>query len=171
MTSATSSGGTTDPELQREVEDFLYREAELLDEWRLDDWLALLGEDVVYEIPSTDPVSGDLTRELGFVHDDRERVEARVTRLKSRHAHREFPSSRTRRLVTNVRVEPEDGGDRLRVAANFAVWRFRSDHADTFVGRYEYLLVRVDADLTIARKRATLDLERLHPHGTVSILL
>lgn len=171
MSGSAASEPSLDPALQRRVEDFLYHEAELLDAWRLDDWLALLTADVAYEIPSTDADTGDLSRELGFVHDDRERVEARVDRLKSRHAHREFPWSRTRRLIANVRVRPDDAGQ-LGVEANFAIWRFRSDRSDTFVGRYEYRLVEDGDDgLLIAFKRAWLDLERLHPHGTVSILL
>ena len=37
-----------------EVEDFLYKEAALLDEWRLDEWLGLLTEDAIYEVPPTD---------------------------------------------------------------------------------------------------------------------
>src|SRR5688500_6828929 len=94
VTASPLAGAAVDHVLHHQVESFLYREAELLDAWRLDDWLALATPDFVYEIPATDAESGDLTRELGFVRDNRERVEARVTRLKSRHAHREFPSSR-----------------------------------------------------------------------------
>jgi p-cumate 2,3-dioxygenase subunit beta len=170
LTASPTGGAAVDHVLQHEVEAFLYREAELLDAWRLDDWLALATPDFVYEIPSTDAESGDLTRELGFVRDNRERIEARVTRLKSRHAHREFPWSRTRRLVTNVRARHGEG-ERLEVEANFAIWRFRSGAADAFVGRYEYRLERDGDELSIAFKRAWLDLESLHPHGTVSIIL
>ena len=41
------------------IEDFLYEEAALLDEWRLDEWLELLTDDVTYEVPSTDTPEGD----------------------------------------------------------------------------------------------------------------
>jgi len=40
--------------LRQEVEDFLFAEAALLDEWRLDEWLALLTDDVTYIVPATD---------------------------------------------------------------------------------------------------------------------
>lgn len=155
-----------------EVEDFLYAEAELLDNWQLEAWLELLTADFTYEIPTTDRPDADLTAVLGFVRDDRERVEARVKRLLSRKAHREFPWSRTRRLITNVRVGAGEPGGDTPVEANFCVWRYRAGAADAFVGRYRYLL-RPDGDggLRIAHKRAELDLETLHPHGTVSILL
>jgi p-cumate 2,3-dioxygenase beta subunit len=37
-----------------EVEDFLYEEAALLDEWKLAEWHALFTEDATYRVPSTD---------------------------------------------------------------------------------------------------------------------
>jgi len=155
--------------LRLEVEGLLYEEAALLDAWQLKEWLALLTDDVRYEIPATDQITGDLATELGFVRDDRNRVEARVDRLLSRRAHREFPWSRTRRLITNVRATEDPQG--IEAHANFCVWRFRSGQGDCFVGSYDYLLRRTDDGLKISYKRANLDLERLHPHGTVSILL
>ena len=42
-----------------DVEDFLYHEAALLDDWRLDDWLELLAEDAAYYVPSTDAPASD----------------------------------------------------------------------------------------------------------------
>lgn len=156
-------------DLRAEVEDLLYHEADLLDRWQLREWLELLTDDVVYEVPSTDAETGDLTSELGFIHDDRERLEGRVERLLSRHAHREFPWSRTRRLITNVRCAPD--GSAVDVRANFCVWRFRADHADAYVGAYEHRLRREGERLRIAHRRAVLDLERLHPHGSISIIL
>ena len=45
--------------LREEVEDFLYQEAELLDEWRLDEWAALFTEDARYVVPTTDLPDGD----------------------------------------------------------------------------------------------------------------
>jgi p-cumate 2,3-dioxygenase beta subunit len=157
--------------LRAEVEDLLYNEADLLDRWQLREWLELLTDDVVYEVPATDAETGDLTSELGFIHDDRERLEGRVERLLSRHAHREFPWSRTRRLITNVRCAERPDEDVVVVHANFCVWRYRAGHADAFVGAYEHRLRRDGADLRIARRRAVLDLERLHPHGSISIIL
>src|SRR5437899_4143646 len=90
--------------LEREVENFLVREVALLDEWRLDDWLALFTQDARYVVPATDAREADPRETLALINDDKARLDARVERLKSRHAHREFPWSRTRRLITNVRV-------------------------------------------------------------------
>jgi p-cumate 2,3-dioxygenase beta subunit len=153
-----------------DVEDFLYHEAALLDAWRLDDWLALFTADASYIIPSNDTPDGDPNRDLMIVDDDYERIAARVERLKSRHAHREYPASRTRHQVTNVIVE-ETGLDRARVSAGFTVWRFRNDRADWYVGSYAYVLVRTGRGLQIRSKRATLDMTSLVPAGSVSIIL
>jgi p-cumate 2,3-dioxygenase subunit beta len=153
-----------------EVEDLLYREAALLDAWRLDEWLTLFAEDGAYVIPSNDTPGGDPDRDLMIVDDDRERIAARVERLKSRHAHREYPASRTRHQVTNVIVEEADERG-ARISAGFTVWRFRNDRTDWYVGRYDYVLVRVDGSLRIRSKRATLDMTSLVPAGSVSIIL
>src|SRR5260221_10016765 len=87
-----------------DVEEFLYHEAALLDEWRLDEWLALLTDDAKYRVPSNDARDGDPADTLFTIADDIQRIRARVRRLKDPHAHAEFPHSRTRRLITNVRM-------------------------------------------------------------------
>src|SRR5581483_6037307 len=126
--------------LRLAVEDFLYAEAALLDDWRLDDWLALFTDDARYVVPTTDLPEGDPRRDLVLIDDNLTRLRGRVERLKSRHAHREYPWSRTRRLVTNVRVTGTQG-DEVTAAAAFAVYRIRLEMA-LFVGRYDYCLVR-----------------------------
>lgn len=153
-----------------EVARFLYREAALLDDWKLDEWAALFTEDATYIIPTNDTPDGDPDRDLMIVDDDHERIMARVKRLKSRHAHREYPASRTRHHVTNVLVERDPGGA-LRATAAFTVWRFRNDRGDWYVGRYDYVLVSGDDGLRIRSKRATLDMTSLVPAGSVSIIL
>ena len=153
------------PSLRELVEDFLFREAELLDDWRLDDWVGLFTEDGRYVVPTTDLPEGDLV----FIDDDITRLRARAVRLNSRHAHREYPSSRTRRFVSNVRVE-ETGAGELSVTANVVVYRFRSGEGAPFVGSVHYILRRDGEDLRIAYRRAVLDLEALSWHGAVSII-
>jgi p-cumate 2,3-dioxygenase beta subunit len=155
---------------QREVEAFLFHEAALLDEWRLDEWLSLFTDDARYVVPATDAREGDLRETLSIINDDMARLRGRVERLKSRHAHREFPWSRTRRLITNVRIT-EATQEEIRVTASFLVYRIRSGHVDPLIGRYDYTLRRVDESLKLAYRKATLDLEALHPHGTISIIL
>jgi p-cumate 2,3-dioxygenase beta subunit len=156
--------------LEREVEDFILREAALLDDWRLDDWLALFTEDARYVVPATDLPTGDPNESLAIINDDIARLRGRVERLKSRHAHREFPWSRTRHFITNVRIK-ETIGEEILVSASFLVYRIRSGHVDPLIGSYLYTLRRVDGALKIAARKAVLDLEALRPHGTLSIIL
>jgi len=157
-------------DLEREVERLLIGEAALLDEWRLTEWLKLFTEDARYWVPTTDLPEGIAGEVLGLIDDDYTRLHARVDRLLSRHAHREFPWSRTRRFVTNVRAT-EDGDGEIKASASFLVYRIRNRHVDPYIGHYEYLLKRVDGGLKIKRRAAILDLEALDPQATVSFIL
>ena len=156
--------------LEREVENFLVREAALLDEWRLDDWLALFTEDARYMVPATDLPTADPKETLAIINDDMARLRGRVERLKSRHAHREFPWSRTRRFITNVRIK-EIIKEEIVVNTSFLVYRIRSGQVDPLISSYVYTFRQVDKALKIAARKAVLDLEALRPHGTVSIIL
>src|SRR5215467_15062881 len=117
-----------------EVEDLLYREAALLDDWRLEEWLELLTDDAVYEIPPTDVPEGDARNTLFIVADDAIRIRSRVKQLLDKSAWAENPHSRTRRMISNVRVLGADG-DRILATANFAVYRMRYESVDTYIGR------------------------------------
>lgn len=152
------------------IEDFLYAEAALLDEWRLDEWLELLTDDATYEVPSTDTPDGDPTNTLSLIADDIARIRSRVAQLLGKSAWAENPPSRTRRLLSNVRIRQIEG-EAIDVTANFVVYRLRFEHMDTYVGRYEYTLVQRHGRLKIHRRKAILDLEALRPHGKVSFIL
>jgi len=152
-----------------QVEDFLYREAALLDAWKLDEWLALLAEDATYRVPSNDAPDADPRAALFTIADDMARIRARVTRLKDRNAHAEFPPSRTRRIISNVRIVESDP---LRVEANFVVYRFRrNENVREYVGRYRYTLVNLEGELKIAKREAILDAMELASLGAVSFIL
>jgi len=157
-------------EIQRsEVEDFLYHEAALLDSWKLDEWLALLTGDATYRVPSNDRPHSDPKSALFTIADDIRRIRARVTRLKDPHAHAESPRSRTRRLISNVRIVERDP---LCVEANFIIHRFRgNDDVRQYVGRYRYTLVREGNGLKIRSREAILDAMELASLGTVSFIL
>jgi len=166
MTAATVAGRHA---LRLDAEEFLYEEAALLDDWRLDDWLALFTPDARYEVPSTDHPGGGPADALMLVSDTAAMLAARVKRLNSRKAHREFPWSRTRRIIGNVRILSFDG-DELEVAANFAVYRSRRE-VNVYMGQYRHRLVRHGDSFKIRFRRAELDVETLDPHGTLSIIL
>jgi len=154
-----------------EVEDLLYHEADLLDSWRLDDWLELLTDDATYYVPPNDKPDADARYALFTIADDIVRLRERVIRLKDPNCHAEFPPSRTRRMIGNVRITGADG-DEIAAAANFIIHRFRYNDLDrVFVGQYRYKLKRQGGRLKIAERRAILDEQQLGLLGSVSFIL
>jgi 3-phenylpropionate/cinnamic acid dioxygenase small subunit len=161
----------------REVEQFLYREARLLDERRFHEWLELLSDDVRYwmagrsnrypksskAIAILDPeryVEVDLTRddELAIFDEDKATLNARVARLDTGMAWAEDPPSRTRHLITNIEIEPGETGSELKAYSNFIVYRNRSEtEQDFYVGARRDILRRVDGAWKIASRRMILD--------------
>ncbi|MGW3167862.1 aromatic-ring-hydroxylating dioxygenase subunit beta [Streptomyces sp. NPDC001142] len=169
MTLATPQA-RPEADLVRAVEEFLYAEADLLDEWRLHEWLALFSETGRYLIPATDKPDGDPTKDLFLVQDDRFLLEQRVNSLQTRAAHAEYPHSRTRHLVTNIKAAERENGH-IDVRANFAVFRARNGAVDTYFGRYLHVLERGDVGFRFVARKSVLDLHALRPHGKVGIIL
>lgn len=173
---STISGDTAgslpgDAALSDEVARYLYLEAELLDEWRLPEWLELFLPEGQYLVPSTDLPEGDPGRDLFLVQDDRFLLEQRVNSLMRRAAHAEYPHSRTRRMVSNVLADVDEDG-RVLVRANFVVHRMRSGAFDTYVGHYRHVLERDESGgLRFLVRRCVLDLDTLRAQGKISIIL
>ena len=142
-------------EIVREVEQFLYREARLLDERRFHEWLAYFTDDVRYwmssrstrypksskAIASLDPHGSreeELARddELAILDETKETLRGRVARLDTGMAWAEDPPSRTRHLIVNIEVEGDGGASELTVYSNFLVYRSRfRDRAGFLRGR------------------------------------
>jgi p-cumate 2,3-dioxygenase beta subunit len=154
-----------------EVEDLLYLEAFLLDEWRMEDWLELWTEDAEYVVPTNDNPGADPDRDLMYINHDHRLLKGLVVRLMSVRAHREYPWSKTRHIVTNVRVLGEDEDGVIHADAAFMVWRFRNKDRDCYVGHYDLRMRRVGAELRLSGKRITLDAWTLAPYGAISIVL
>lgn len=152
------------------VEDFLFHEAHLLDTWQLERWAGLFTDDAEYLVPSTARPDGAPNDTLYLIYDDRHRLGERARRLLNKAAHAEFPHSRTRHNVSNVRVL-EQAGDALKIGCNFVVYRSKREVMDVYPGESEYELRASRDGLRIRRKKATLDLDVLRPHGKLSIIL
>jgi len=150
------------------IEQFLYREARLLDERRYTDWLALLADDCTYRVPVREnravsrdaphmPVDDELC-ELLFLEEDKLTLLARVLRLGTGTAWGENPPSRVRHFVTNVESERADAPDTYRVYSNVFVHRTRrADQTDRFVGQRRDLIRRGDKGLLLAERVVVLD--------------
>ena len=154
-----------------QVEDFLYDEADLLDEWRLDEWLALFDQERGgYYVPTTDHPTGNPAEALYLIADDMPKLRSRVEQLLSGLTWAENPRSRTRHMIGNVRILGREDGV-LRVKASFVVYRMRFEHIDPYIGTYFYKLIPGDRTFKILERRVVLDLEALRPHGKVSFIV
>jgi p-cumate 2,3-dioxygenase beta subunit len=155
---------------RQEIEEFLYHEAELLDNWQLEEWAALFSVDGTYEIPPIGNPNADFKTSLFLVHDDRARLEQRALRLLKKEAHVEYPHSKTLHNVSNVRIVKNEG-DVVSVKCNFSTYRAKRDFLDIYVGVNEYQFVKEDGELKIKSKKVILKLEALRPQGKISIIL
>jgi 3-phenylpropionate/cinnamic acid dioxygenase small subunit len=164
-------------DVTREVEQFLYREARLLDERRFTEWLALLTDDIHYwvgarssryprrskAISILDPeryVEDDMPKadELAILDEDRQTLGMRVERLDTGMAWAEDPPSRTRHLITNIEVAPGPAPLEIEAFSNFIVYRTRAEtEQDLYVGARRDLLRRIDGDWKIAGRKVILD--------------
>jgi len=153
------------------LEDFLFEEAALLDNWELDAWLRLFLEGARYLVPPAGADDdADPATTLFYVADDWHRLCERVKRLGKRTAHAEFPHSRCRHMVSNVRILDGDD-DGFRATSNFVTWRSKMGRTDTFFGHHLYHLAVVDGAIRIRCKTTFLDADDIREQGKVSIIL
>ncbi|MET0867780.1 MAG: aromatic-ring-hydroxylating dioxygenase subunit beta [Pseudorhodoplanes sp.] len=154
-----------------EAERLIYLEAELLDEWRLDDWLKLYTADMTYLVPSPG-MPTDCTPEtsLFLIYDDRFRMESRVVRLKKKTAHSEYPHSTNVHMYSNLRVAGQDA-EGTQINGVFQVSRYRDGITDIFIGRVRWKLVKQGDDILIRYKRCDLGVDELVPQGRLTIIL
>lgn len=153
------------------VTDFLHLEADLLDEWRFKEWLELLAEDLFYWAPvrenrlyrerkhETNPVGGS-----AYFEEKRADMVQRVDRLATHQAWAEDPPSRTRHLVTNVRVGLTAVADEFSVGSNFVVHRTRSERdQDEIVGQRRDIVRRAatPAGFVLVRREVRFDMSTL----------
>jgi 3-phenylpropionate/cinnamic acid dioxygenase small subunit len=151
--------------LRQEVEDFLYREAELLDERRFEDWLDLFTDDTRYWMPMrrnvpADELAREFTREgvdVNWFDEGKDTLTRRVRQIRTGVHWAEQPPSRTCHLVSNVQVL-QDAGDEVTVKSRFLLYRNRVEtETDVLVGKREDVLRRVDGAWKIARRKIVLD--------------
>lgn len=155
------------PELQQEIEQFLYAEAALLDARDFDTWYGLLADDLRYVVPTRrTTLKREQERELSapdeaaLFDEDKASMGLRMRRLASGMAWAEEPPSRTRHLVGNVRIHPAERDGEYRVESAFLLYRSRLERdVDIFVGRREDVLRVADTPYgyLIARRTVVLD--------------
>ena len=139
-----------------EIEEFLYREARLLDERRFEEWMNLFAEDGYYWVPAApdqkDPYDG-----VSIFFDDRKVMKTRLERLDHPRIHSQMPASRTMHAVSNIEIDPEFGEENeILVRSALTMMEFRLDKQTAYGGRCRHLLRIVDGGFEIAWKRVDL---------------
>jgi 3-phenylpropionate/cinnamic acid dioxygenase small subunit len=154
----------------KEVEQFLYAEAELLDERRFEDWLELLTEDIRYWMPMRRNIKfGDWDREdtreqkdINWIDEGKTTLTQRVKQILTGIHWAEEPLSRVCHIVSNVQVvaisPAEEKTEEVTVKSRFLIYRNRVEtETDFFVGKREDVLRRVGGSWKIARRKIVLD--------------
>lgn len=150
--------------LQHDVEQFLFHEAELMDERKHDEWLELFAPDIRYVMPlRTNRGRRELHLEYSGAHESAyfdetlESLQMRIRKFTSGSNWAEDPPSRTRHLITNVRVRPLDG-DEVAAKSNFLIYRNRLERqTEIFAGERHDVLRRENGSYRIASRRILLD--------------
>ncbi|HEY1933749.1 MAG TPA: 3-phenylpropionate/cinnamic acid dioxygenase subunit beta [Acetobacteraceae bacterium] len=156
--------------LTEEIAQFLYAEAELLDERRHDEWLALLAEDIRYWMPMRRNVKyGDTAREftregedISWFDEGKDTLTRRVRQIQTGIHWAEEPQSRITHMVSNVAllsVVPDVRAAVEVVAkSRFLIYRNRVEtETDLLVGKREDTLRRNGDGWLIARRKIILD--------------
>ncbi len=156
--------------LERDVERFLYSEAELLDQRRFEEWLDLLTEDVHYWMPMHRNIKfGDWERELtkpgqemNWFDEGKATLTQRVKQILTGVHWAEEPVSRTCHMVSNVHLidaKPEVAhAAEVTVECRFLLYRNRQEtETDIFVGKRQDKLRKMDGQWKIAARKIMLD--------------
>lgn len=167
---STESPDTARLLVKQEIEDFLYREAELLDERRYEEWLDLFTEDARYWMPMRRNVpANDLQREftrqgadVNWFDEGKDTLRRRVKQILTGVHWAEQPPSRICHMISNVQVRTISTASPLpaevEVTSRFLIYRNRVEtETDLLVGKREDLLRRVDGHWRIARRKIVLD--------------
>ena len=155
----------TDLALWHDVQQFLFREARMLDERRFKEWVELFTDDVLYWAPIlTNRTGRDAKLEVqkfgesAHFEDGKVSLTNRVKRFDTGMAWAEVPPSRTRHLISNVEVERIDGSEDLQVRSSFLVYRSHLENdEEIYAGARTDVLRRKNGSWAIARREIHLD--------------
>jgi PAH dioxygenase small subunit len=152
-----------------EVVDWLNREARLLDQGEFESWLALMGPEIIYTMPTRSAVNPKdgrgFDQDFGLFEENHASLSARVARLQTDQAWAEQPRSRTRHFVSNVMVERHSSGD-LKATTAFMLTRLRSNRPlDIFTGERQDTLRRSGQALKLVHRLILLDQTVLESHN------
>lgn len=140
-------------DLHHEVAQFLYRQSELLDDKRWQDYIDLFTPDGIYWMPA-DP--GDTTWDgvPSIFAEDKNLMTVRMKRVLHPDAWSQKPQWGTSHVIGNVVIEHDDGRQgEIVVRSRFHMMELRRDSTRHFAGTYRHHLVRTRGGLRIKLQR------------------
>ena len=161
---SAKTGEPVDQQTHFEIERFLTREARLLDQERLHEWLALLAPDIRYQLPVQEVRYRNDTKPIGtgtgtyIYDDDYALLEMRVKRMDTGLVWFEDPKTASRRLITNIDAEWSDLENEVDVYSTFLAYRNRRQNDETWlVGAREDRLRKTSQSWRLAKRVILLD--------------
>ncbi|WP_330083580.1 aromatic-ring-hydroxylating dioxygenase subunit beta [Methylocystis iwaonis] len=153
------------------ITSFLALEADLLDDWRLEDWFELFEPGGRYIVaPLQRHAESAPEQALCLILDDYDRLRARVRHFAGASTWMEQPRSRTRRLMSNLRLLAPPT-EEIVVRVNFVVYQFRNHESWEFIGSARYRLVTHEAEFRIRERFVHLDHESISKQRRISIII
>lgn len=158
---------TVSDQERRDLESFVFKEAQLADESRYQEWEALLATQVRYWVPVIQD-NPDPDRDVSIINDNRSRLATRLRQLRTGTRHSQSPKSVMRRMLSNMTFT-KNGDGNFSVEANFVIYEYQMqsvNQVNVWPGRVEYGLVMEDAQLRMALKKVML----IHSAGPIPSL-
>jgi len=156
--------------LKEEIQDFLYEEAEALDERNFEDWLDMLADDIRYWMPmrrnvKANELGREFTREgqdINWFDEGKETLERRVMQIRTGVHWAEEPLSRICHFVTNVQLlsttPSASDPTEVSVKCRFLIYRNRvQTETDFLIGKREDTLRKVNGTWKVAERKIILD--------------
>ncbi|MBL4743168.1 MAG: aromatic-ring-hydroxylating dioxygenase subunit beta [Cycloclasticus sp.] len=143
-----------------EAEDFLFAEAMLLDQGKLQDWQQLFTDDALYWLPYSRDPDIDPKKHVSILYDDMELLDERIKRIQSGACHAQIPGSRTLHTVNNVRVKTV--ANEVVIESYLTLHEYRSNRQDRFyplqtlAANCEHRLVKHDGEWKMTYKKVVL---------------
>ena len=138
-------------DVQQGVEQFLYRQSELLDAKQWDNWIELFTEDGIYWMPP-DRSYKTWDGQPAIFAEDKNLMNVRMGRVQHPDAWSQRPLWETNHVVSNVVVDQVDG-DELHVRSRFHMMELRRDDVRHFAGSYQHHLVKTGNGYRIKLQR------------------
>ena len=124
-------------DVRRPIEDFLFREARLLDECRFDAWVELFEPDGRYWVPMAWD-QPDPDNHVSLIHEGVDLLRLRSQRLQHDRTVSQWPPSRTCHQVSNIEIEADDSRWLVRSALVFI--EYRRNEQRYFAGRVRHTM-------------------------------